>query len=468
MLFISWVFVAFLAITFTLYYLPPFARHQVSLLIVASLVFYAWHTPWLLSLLLLSIAVNVVVSRWIAFRQPGPTQAGVALGLVFNVGLLAAFKYGPLLGDLPGLSTTSAGHLLLTLPLPIGISFYTFESISLLIDTLRNRRSGVPPFIPARWPDHLRQTGLFVAFFPHLISGPILKADRFYPQIGPKRFRDIAWDEAFRRIVQGCFLKMVIADNLNEITGSLAFPQFTGFKAPTLAALLIGYSMEIFADFAGYSLIAIGLGLLFGYRLPENFNFPYVSRSIGEFWRRWHLSLSSWLREYLYFPLGGNRRGEVRTYLNLLLVMTVGGLWHGAAWSYAAWGLFHGLGLATERWVLDRNPRLLDRLPDTLRILGVFLFVTVGWLLFKLTDIQQVAHFFRCLAHNWGPGYQDNSRIIGLAGLFTLPVVIYHLASMREPAKNLIQRHEALVHGILLAAIVLAHGPSGTFIYFQF
>jgi alginate O-acetyltransferase complex protein AlgI len=198
---------------------------------------------------------------------------------------------------------------------------------------------------------------------------------------------------------------MVIADSLKEFTFWISFPHFQGFKTLPLLAMLFGYSCQIFADFAGYSLIAIGLAKLFGYDLLKNFDFPYISTSFKEFWKRWHISLSSFLMEYLYIPLGGNRKGKTRTYINLLLTMFLGGLWHGAAWSYAVWGTFHGMALAIERFLGDKVRLKKNFALEVLKGLMVFTFVTLAWLLLKLPQFAHVIHYFRSLVKNVGADY---------------------------------------------------------------
>lgn len=286
MLFNSFPFLALLGILFPVYYFPPLRRYQVGIIVVGSFVFYAWEMPILLLLLLASILFNVYVSG-LADRGPeSRLKALVAIGVVVNVGVLLFFKYGRLLaGMLP--NDLSLVKLAATAPLPIGISFYTFESISLLVDIFRHRKKRLSSFLPSTWKEHVMSTALFVSFFPHLISGPILKAEEFYPQIGSKSFRDIPWSLVFRQIVTGFFLKTVIADNLKDFTASdLAYPQFLFATRLNLLVLVFGYSMQIFSDFAGYSLIAQGLGALFGYSLPANFRLPYIAASLGEFWRR--------------------------------------------------------------------------------------------------------------------------------------------------------------------------------------
>lgn len=466
MLFNTFPFFVLLAITLTLFYLPAFQRWQTAILIVASFVFYAWEAPWLLLLLIGSVLFNTWLSYLTVLSERSRPVGVLAAGVTVNLLVIVFFKYGPLLAT-AFLSHTVSGHWLLTMPLPIGISFYTFEGISLLVDLFRCKERQQSVFTPRSWGRHLEHTCLFFAFFPHLISGPILKANDFYPQIGPKSFCDIPWNSVFRRCVLGFFLKVVIADNLKESTQILSFPQFLSYSSVTLLASLVGYSMQIFADFAGYSLVAIGVAELFGYRLPDNFRFPYISRSLSEFWRRWHISLSTWLRDYLYLPLGGNRKGGARTYVNLFLVMMLGGLWHGAAWSFAIWGLFHGAGLAIERRILDVAPNAFERIPATIRIAVVFAFVTLGWLLFKLTDFRYVLAYLHCLWTNAGKSFLGDKPLMPLF-LFSLPVVAYHLVGGIEPAVEWTRRHESWLYGAMLAAIVITPGLPGAFIYFQF
>ena len=360
------------------------------------------------------------------------------------------------------------------IPLPIGISFFTFQGISLVVEVFReehspqNRKSrSLARVVPHSFLEHLRNTALFKSFFPYLIAGPIVKAHEFYPQIRTKKFREIDWNAIFRALTVGYFLKLVVADNIKDATFWLEHPFFLNDSTFTLLALLFGYSMQIFADFAGYSLIAIGLGHLFGYKLPTNFNFPYLARSFSDFWKRWHISLSTWLREYLYIPLGGNRRGPIRTYFNLLVVMFLGGLWHGAAWSYAIWGTFHGLALATERLLKNRIRLPRNRLVETLRILVVFSFVTLAWLLFKLPRFEHVISYVRALTTNHF--FPTRYLIVACIATYAAPVVgyyVWHLLRQYRPAQS--QRYEFLVFGALLAGIALNSGSPQKFIYFQF
>ena len=487
MLFTSGSFAILVLVTFALFYLPGTRRFQTPLLILSSFVFYGVNSYdagqlGYLALLLSSIAVNAFASHQAFFtRDLARARRWATAGVVANLLILAFFKYAGLLGhSLPEAWTRDAGpgHFLMMIALPVGISFFTFEGISLVVDSYKARSEeqffGTPLDAPRR--QHLLSTTLFISFFPHLVAGPILKAHDFFPQIRPKFLRDVDWVFCFRKLVIGYFLKMVVADNLQDHTFWIQYPYFLWTSGVDLVVLLLGYSMQIFADFAGYSLIAIGIAGLFGYRFPENFDFPYISRSFAEFWRRWHISLSSWLKEYLYIPLGGNRRGPGRTYFNLIVVMFLGGLWHGAAWSYAIWGTTHGLALAIERFFKQRGVKLPDNpFVATLQILGVFSVVTAAWLLFKLPDFNHVVRYVGAIFTNW---HQAPSlpRVYNVL-VFSLPVVMYHVAYLAL-ANTTLPRSEQwsrlrpwaapVAYGTMLFLLVVNSGTSGEFIYFQF
>lgn len=480
MLFNSWTFAVFLPLVFALHYASRRAAWQVGVLTLASFVFYGWHTPWLVFLLILSTAINAQAAQWLmSSGVTGGRRRAVLVGaLAFNLGALAFFKYFGLLvrtlvpeswrGSVPGWFAE--------VPLPIGISFYTFQGISLVMESWQAGTAGFPGLHPPRGPREMMwfhgRIWFFKAFFPQLIAGPIVKAADFFHQIGPKRLGQIDWAGAVRKLILGFFLKMVVADNLKEATSVLSYPQFLDLPRTNLWLLLYGYSFQIFADFAGYSFIAQGLARLFGYELPLNFDHPYLSTSITEFWRRWHLSLSSWLREYLYIPLGGNRHGEVRTYLNLFLVMFLGGLWHGAAWSYAVWGTGHGLLLALERLtgIGRADPA---RLPAWRRMLGIavtFHLVSLLWLLFQLPDIRHAAAYVRCLFTNPGGLLPQYGFVIVVFGT---PVALHHLwgatRAWRERCGPLwAGRLDVAVHAVLFFLVLVNAGTAGDFIYFQF
>ena len=383
------------------------------------------------------------------------------------------------MGIIPGIPLEWV-HEAKSIPLPIGISFYTFHGISMIVDVGRGEITREADEIMAKRSNvsrvkkylfGVRDIGFYLLFFPQLVAGPIVKAKNFWPQIKSKRFSDINWEIVIKSLILGYFFKMVVADNISEQTVHLTTPNIAFMSGVDLICLLYGYSFQIFADFAGYSLIAIGLAGLFGYNFPINFNFPYLSTSITEFWQRWHMSLSSWLRDYLYIPLGGNRKGEMRTFLNLFLVMFLGGLWHGADWKFALWGTLHGILLAFERlckiFVMNTRPNFLKSFCG-----WVYSFhaVTLLWLTFLMPDMNQINLFFAQL--------QSENRIHGpyifVPIFFGLFVCIYHLIGLlHQKSKVLVTSYqnsttEGLIYGVLLFLIVTNSGAPQGFIYFQF
>lgn len=469
MLFTSLPFLVLFFITFSIYYLPYLRKYQVSILVIASLFFYAYDEPWFTLLLLFSASINILTSYYVVYGNQKNRKLIAVSGIVLNLAGLAFFKYSPLISQTLFSADSSVGHFLLKIPLPIGISFFTFEGISLVIDVWRDKKEDkTTTLVTPSLARHAQRTLFFISFFPHLIAGPILKAHDFYPQIAEKNFRNIAWESAFKTLITGYFLKMVVADNLKNFTFWIAYPYFEAYSTIDLCTMLFGYSIQIFADFAGYSLIAIGLAKLFGYDFQTNFYFPYISTSFKEFWKRWHISLSTFLMQYLYIPLGGNRKGKFRTYLNLLLTMVLGGLWHGAAWSYATWGLFHGGMLAIERLVNDNVKIKLPKSVLILKGLFVFIMVTLAWLLFKLPDFSHVIKYSQAMGNNITN--QGNVKLNMYIFLYSFPVIVYHFLYLYKESKliTIIRSKEYVVYAILLFFIATNSGISGSFIYFQF
>ncbi|MEY2917454.1 MAG: hypothetical protein RIS73_1168 [Bacteroidota bacterium] len=469
MLFNSLVFVELLFITFILYYQKWLLKYQVLILILASLFFYAYNNPALLILLLFSAGINVLSSYYVAYGKVSNRKLIATAGVVFNLSILAFFKYSPLISTSLFEINNSIGQFLLTIPLPIGISFYTFEGISLLVDVFKEKKDDSKSLANSSFKEHASRTLFFISFFPHLVSGPILKAHDFLPQIKAKFFKEIDWEQCFKTIILGYFLKMVVADNLKDFTYWIAFPYFQGYTSVTLITLLFGYSCQIFADFAGYSLIAIGIAQLFGYKLINNFNFPYISSSIQEFWKRWHISLSSFLMEYLYFPLGGNRKGKVRTYINLIITMFLGGLWHGAAWSYAIWGLVHGTALAIERMCKGKVKLGSSKIVIFFRRIAVFCLVTFAWLFFKLPEFTQVLAYLKTIGTTLS--FSPDKALCFNILLYSSPVFLYHffyLLKQNKQFETSFEKYSYIFYGAMLFLILCNSGSSGSFIYFQF
>jgi alginate O-acetyltransferase complex protein AlgI len=390
------------------------------------------------------------------------------LGVFLNLAILLFFKYSPLIGKTVFNGETDIGKFLLDIPLPIGISFFTFQGISLIIDVYTQKYCSNKDVVVISVIEHFKRVMFFKGFFPQLVSGPIVKAHDFIPQITFKSFATIDWDKVVRCLIAGYFLKMVIADNLKDYTLSIQYPFFETYSTLTLLVMLFGYSCQIFADFAGYSLIAIGLARLFGYEFKANFNYPYISTSFREFWKRWHISLSTFLMEYLYFPLGGNRKGKFRTYLNLFTVMVLGGLWHGAAWSYAIWGGVHGLFLASERFLSQRITLPKNAVVSIFKGMFVFTLVTFAWLLFKLPDFNHVKRFITCLSTN--VFYAPEIKSIVYIMIYSSFIFVYHMLHILHMKYNLkiVKKHDYILYGMMLFLIVVNSGTPGSFIYFQF
>jgi alginate O-acetyltransferase complex protein AlgI len=461
------VFLVFFVTVFSVYYLFRHAWLQVVWLVVASLFFYAWESPPLLLIFLCSWFVTSTSSYGVLIAGERRLRAKLfaIIGVLTNLGLLGFFKYKFLfISSADYQSPQSISEWLLLAPLPIGISFYTFHGISLLVDVFRGNNA-IPPPKQGRLKKHLSDTLLYLVFFPQLIAGPIIKAKDFFPQVVYKRFSDIDFPACARILILGFFLKRFVADNLNDHTFWIAYPYFLSRSSIDLILMLYGFSAQIFADFSGYSLIAIGLAKLLGYKLPDNFNFPYMASSIADFWRRWHMSLSSWLRDYLYIPLGGSRHGVTRTYFNLVIVMFLGGLWHGAAWSFAVWGLWHGLGLVIERtWIDSRFMTTTNWFVRAVRIFVVFNFVTLGWLFFKLQDFSQALEYLQALMHSDTSGM--NRGLMLYIALYGSGVLVYHIASVYRDSIS--RRIKDVAYGGMLFLILTSSGSSKPFIYFQF
>lgn len=478
MLFNSLEFLILFLITAGIYYFPKCRSIQVWILLVSSFIFYAHHNPILLALLIFSIGCNTAGSYAVLARNDLSKAKWITLLTVtLNLVVLGWFKYAGLLANTIW-GTSGEGQIwdfMINIPLPLGISFFTFQGISLVMDCFHAKRGDshdkkvevLFEISKAGFIRYSLNTAFYISFFPQLVAGPIVKAKDFYFQIEPKLPGQIQWEKIFRYVVLGYFLKMVIADNLKDLTYYLYYPLFLNIEWVTLISLLFGYSIQIFADFAGYSSIAIGLSAFFGYNIPINFRFPYCAQSFSDFWRRWHISLSSWLKEYLYFSLGGSQHGRARTYFNLFLVMFLGGLWHGASWNYAFWGIFHGLALAIERMFFGSK---LSDSKNVLLAIGravfVFLYITHAWIFFILNDFDEYTAFLKAITNNGG---LPNLVWITFVGLFSLPVILYHVG---HSIQSRIQKYqnvvEPIAYGLMLWLIIFNAGSAGEFIYFQF
>ena len=371
----------FLPFVLTGYQLVPTIRLKNLWLLIFSLLFYAWGEPVFILLALASTLMNYWLGRWIEGSQEvSLRKCIVGFAVALNIGLLAFFKYANFVGANLNemlfalhLRPLSIPHVLL----PIGISFFTFHALSYVVDIYRGKQNAAKN--PA-------DTALYIFFFPQLIAGPILRWSAIAPQLVHRTVTRENFAEGIRRFICGLTKKMLVANTVG-LPADQIFALPSSQMTCTLAWFgVFCYTIQIYFDFSGYSDMAVGLGKLFGFQFIENFNFPYVAENVRDFWRRWHISLSSWFRDYLYIPLGGNRCSERRTYLNLVLVFFLCGLWHGASWTFVVWGLYHGSFLVLER---TRFGNLVDGLPRVLRHVYTLLVVILGWVLFRSETLSQ-------------------------------------------------------------------------------
>ena len=351
MVFSSIVFIfTFLPVTIGAYYLAP-GRMRNGILLLASLFFYAWGEPVYLFLMLYSILFNYVMGVDIARKREKGRRAGISLffGVLVNLLILGFFKYyGFLAENLEAL--TGQAFPQLSFSLPIGLSFYTFQSLSYLVDVYRGK---------AKRQKNILSFGLYISMFPQLVAGPIVQYADIDAQLKSREESVEKFGQGVQYFIWGLGKKVLLANNLGAVHEAvMALPSLSALSAWVGA---LSYTFQIYYDFSGYSDMAVGLGKMFGFELKENFAHPYCARSITQFWRRWHISLGSWFREYVYIPLGGNRVGIWRHILNLLLVWSLTGLWHGASWSFVVWGLYYGVLLILEKYLLHRGFPFLGR-----------------------------------------------------------------------------------------------------------
>ena len=468
MVFNSFTFLIFFAVVYGLYWLLPGWAARKWLLLIASYVFYgAWSPPYVF-LLLASTFLDWWLARLIG-RSADPRRRRWLLvaSLAGNLGLLGYFKYGSFLLDNFAVLLASAGiawqPVDAGIVLPIGISFYTFASLSYTIDVYRGEMRA-----DSKFSDY----ALFVSFFPHLVAGPILRARNLLPQIAaPRRptLNEVGWGLAL--FCFGLFCKVVMADALFAPVVDEVFAAPGKFGAADTWAAVLAFSGQIYYDFNGYSLCAIGLALCFGYAFPDNFRHPYAAVGFSDFWRRWHVSLSTWLRDYLYIPLGGNRGGAWRAGRSLMLTMLIGGLWHGASWMFVLWGGLHGFYLWAERLVKRNGASAPSEGRQRLRQVLTFVVVTLTWIPFRAPDADTALGILAGLFRSGLPPMLDLPGLAAIAAMiFT---VAWHM-SMRERRFEPViaawgkSRQLATVTGCLAAMYLFSGGDQRAFIYFQF
>lgn len=471
MLFNSTEFLKFFAAFALLYWLVRGSLRWRNVLIVAgSCLFYGWWNPWFLILILISTVLDFFIGLALK-KHPNPKHRKqlLAVSISASLGILGVFKYydffAASLGQWLVAAGWSAQPWLLHVILPVGISFYTFQTMSYTIDVYRGHIEPTRNFI-----DFMA----YVTFFPQLVAGPIERATHLLPQFARAHVIDRAMvEEGVWLIVWGMFKKVVIADNLAPLVEMIYGG--TVYSGSTVVLATVAFGFQIYCDFSGYSDIARGLARLLGFDIMVNFNLPYWTHNLREFWQRWHISLSTWLRDYLYIPLGGNRKGPARTSINLLLTLVLAGLWHGAAWNFVLWGLLHGIGVVVyHRWHGRARPTpsaAPGGLSLALSWFGTMVFVFYGWLLFRADSLNQIQRMTIALL-DWSCPVWMVSYLVNL-GVFILPLLAMEMWQWKNRDRLVALKIPTLaragLQGVLLLAIIY-YWETGAqpFIYFQF
>ena len=458
-----------------MYYLLP-TRFKKVLLLISSYSFYAYWDWRFISLLIISTSVDYLIGKKIYHSKKDYKKTLLTLSLTVNLGILMIFKYYDFFVDSFSVIAEQFGsnldYLHLNIILPVGISFYTFQTLSYTIDIYRQKIKPVDSFI---------DFAVFVAFFPQLVAGPIERAKNLLPQI--KKLvnpTNNQINQGIVLIVTGLFTKVMIGDTTGRIVDQI-FLNPSIYNSPELIFALILFSIQIYADFSGYSSIARGVAKLLGIELMINFQQPYLSSNITEFWRRWHISLSSWLKDYLYISLGGNRKGKKRTYINLMLTMLLGGLWHGASWNFVIWGGLHGIYLALHKLILGKRKAVQEYKFDNFKGLLIYLSKTIftfilvlfAWLFFRASDFETILIFYTKMVH-WEVGIYSY-RLFTIALSFISITVLLDLAMYISKTHSyiLLIKNKSISYAILfsLFSVTILYmfiSDPLPFVYFQF
>ena len=448
-------------------------KYQKTILLVGSYLFYSAWNPLFVLLLMFSTIVDWLLAKKIFQSQTKHTKKWYLItSLVVNLGLLSYFKYGDFLLEnsiyILGLFNIDFKPAVLNIILPVGISFYTFQTLSYTIDTYRGKIQPSKSFL---------DYALYVSFFPQLVAGPIVRANDFLPQCKTPRKTSIdqfGWGLSLLTI--GLFMKIIIADTILAPVVDKVYAAPAHFSSLETWTAILAFSGQIFADFSGYSTAAIGVSLCLGFILPDNFKAPYAALGFRDFWQRWHISLSTWLRDYLYISLGGNRVSSIRTSVNLMITMLLGGLWHGASWLFVIWGGLHGLYLIVEHFIIQhiKLEKPLNTITQVLLIILTFLIVSLTWVFFRAENLQDVITIFSNLHKSSSP---HKSQIEGVELLLALSTIVllvsWHITIKKSSLESFFQKQHGIIKGLILTLMIIAiflfaSGDDRAFIYFQF
>ncbi|MGK7932891.1 MAG: MBOAT family protein [Microcystaceae cyanobacterium] len=468
MLFTEFRFFPFFLSVFLAYWLLPTNKSRKGWLLICSYWFYAAWDWRFLSLIILSTVVDFWVgNQLVKAHTPQKARNLLLLSLVTNLGLLGFFKYFNFFVD-SGISLFNSlgiplNPISLQILLPVGISFYTFQTLSYSIDIYRGKLKPVKSLL---------DFAVFVSFFPQLVAGPIVRAADFLPQLNEMRiFRDVRVRYYLTLFLIGFIKKACISDRIAQaIDPYFLTPDAYNASSAWIATIL--YAIQIYCDFSGYTDMAIACAGLLGYELCLNFDFPYLSTNISHFWRRWHISLSTWLKDYLYIPLGGNRGGRLVNYRNLMITMVLGGLWHGAGWTFIFWGMIHGGGLIVHReWTRRVRPQLFGVMGRVISTATTFYWVCLGWIFFRASNFGSALTILKSYVLFEGSGQLELSQMwwLTIAGL----ALIHYSFSRRKPEKEMVEKWPnwlfSMGYGVAFAVAYLFIAPSySPFIYFQF
>lgn len=464
MVFSSMVFLCvFLPAAFCLHLLLPGMRAKNFLLVVASLVFYAYGEPIYVILLVASSAGNYILAR-LTGECPKIRKLTMTLAVVINLGLLVIFKYSGFLVDTFN-SVTGAGIPVPQVRMPVGISFFTFQALSYVIDVYRGDASVQKNF---------GKVLLYISFFPQLIAGPIVKYHDVEAEINNRKQTPEEIGKGIRRFIAGLSKKVLIANTMGLVADNLFGAAATGITGPGAWLGAVSYMLQIYFDFSGYSDMALGLGMMFGFHFHENFDYPYISASIREFWRRWHMSLSGWFKEYLYIPLGGNRRGKFRTVVNKMIVFVCTGIWHGASFNFLFWGIYHGFFLMLEEYIPFIGKKG-GKLKSFFQHVYALLVVCVGFVFFRADTMKQGCFWIREMFTDFG--WKASAMSLTLQQL--TPVYLVTLAAAlvaAVPVNSMLKKYKwyegfnyvLSLAGFALCVLSLAGGTYNPFIYFRF
>lgn len=453
----------FLPAAFCLHLLLPGMRAKNFLLVVASLVFYAYGEPIYVILLVASSAGNYILAR-LTGECPKIRKLTMTLAVVINLGLLVIFKYSGFLVDTFN-SVTGAGIPVPQVRMPIGISFFTFQALSYVIDVYRGDASVQKNF---------GKVLLYISFFPQLIAGPIVKYHDVEAEINNRKQTPEEIGKGIRRFIAGLSKKVLIANTMGLVADNLFGAAATGITGPGAWLGAVSYMLQIYFDFSGYSDMALGLGMMFGFHFHENFDYPYISASIREFWRRWHMSLSGWFKEYLYIPLGGNRRGKFRTVVNKMIVFVCTGIWHGASFNFLFWGIYHGFFLMLEEYIPFIGKKG-GKLKSFFQHVYALLVVCVGFVFFRADTMKQGCFWIREMFTDFG--WKVSTMSLTLQQL--TPVYLVTLAAAlvaAVPVNSMLKKYKwyegftyvLSLAGFALCVLSLAGGTYNPFIYFRF